>query len=207
MIPERPVFFNQGGARLEGLYAAVQGTRGAVISHPHPLMGGDMRNPLVETLTESLFSGGLSTLRFNFRGVGMSEGIFDGGRGEQEDVLAAITYLERQGIRDIVLAGYSFGAWVDANVILRRNLLSAVLVSPPITLFPFNFGPLREKIGLMICGDRDPYCPPYEAKNAAAHISSRLEIIPDADHFLIGKEADLAAYIDNFVMRLWPKKM
>ena len=206
MIHEQPVFFRRGAARLEGLCAAVQGTMGAVISHPHPLMGGDMRNPVVETLAESLFAGGLSTLRFNFRGVGMSEGVFDEGRGEQEDVLAAVTYLERQGIREIVLAGYSFGAWVNANVILQRNLLPAVLVSPPINLFPLNFELLREKVGLMICGDQDPYCPLDEARNAAAQTCCLLEIIPDADHFLIGREADLTARIDAFVMRLRSKK-
>ncbi len=206
MTHERPVFFSQGAASIEGLHTAVQGTMGAVISHPHPLMGGDMRNPVVETLTESLAAGGLSTLRFNFRGVGMSEGVFDGGRGEQYDVLAAIAYLERQGIREIVLAGYSFGAWVNAKVILQRNLLPALLVSPPINLFPLNFELLRERIGLMICGDQDPYCPLDVARSGAAQTSCLLEIIPDADHFLIGKDADLAARIDAFVMRLRPKK-
>ena len=206
MIQEQPVLFGQEAARLEGLYAAAQGTVGAVISHPHPLMGGDMRNPVVETLAESLLAGGLSTLRFNFRGVGMSEGGFDGGRGEKDDVLAAIAYLERQGIREIVLAGYSFGAWVNATVVLRSNLLPAVLVSPPINLFSFNFELLRGKVGLMICGERDPYCPLDEARNAAAQTSCPLEIIPDADHFLIGKGADLAARVDTFLMRLRPKK-
>lgn len=202
MIREQPVLFGQGVPRLEGLYAAGQGAMGAVISHPHPLMGGDMRNPVVETLAESFFAAGLSTLRFNFRGVGMSEGVFDGGRGEKADVLAAVAYLQRQGIREIVLAGYSFGAWVNAMVIVERNLLPAVLVSAPINLFSFNFELLRGRVGLMICGDQDPYCPLDEARNTAAQLSCPLEIIPDADHFLIGKEADLAARIDTFVMRL-----
>ncbi len=206
MIHEQPVLFSQGGARLEGLYAAGQGAVGAVISHPHPLMGGDMRNPVVETLAESLFAARLSTLRFNFRGVGTSEGVFDGGRGEQGDVLAAVAYLQRQGIREIVLAGYSFGTWVNAMVIVERNLLPAVLVSAPINLFSFNFELLRGKVGLMICGDQDPYCPLDEARNAAAQLSCPLEIIPDADHFLIGKEADLAARIEAFAMRLRSKK-
>jgi alpha/beta superfamily hydrolase len=206
VIHEQSVFFSQGAGRLEGLYTAVQGTMGAVISHPHPLKGGDMRNSVVEILTESLFAGGLSTLRFNFRGVGMSEGGFDDGRGEQEDVLAAVTYLERQGIREIVLAGYSFGAWVDTKVILRRNLLPAVLVSPPIDLLPFDFEPLREKIGLMICGDQDPYCPLDEARNAAAQTSCLLEIVAGADHLFSGKKSELSARIDAFVMRLQPKK-
>ena len=206
MNHEQPVSFCQGTIRLEGLHAAVQGTMGTVISHPHPLMGGDMRNPVVEILTESFFAGGLSTLRFNFRGVGMSEGTFDEGRGEQEDVLTAATYLERQGIREIILAGYSFGAWVNSGVVLQRDLIPAVLVSPPINLFPFNFTLLQGKVGLVICGDRDPYCPLDEARNAAAQASCRLEIIPDADHFLIGKEAELAGCIDGFLTRRLPKK-
>jgi len=206
MNHEQPVSFCRGIIRLEGLHAAVQGTIGAVISHPHPLMGGDMRNPVVEILAESLFARGFSTLRFNFRGVGMSEGTFDDGRGEQEDVLTAVTYLERQGIREIILVGYSFGAWVNSGVVLQRDLIPAVLVSPPINLFPFNFTLLQEKVGLVICGDRDPYCPLDEARNAAAQASCRLEIIPDADHFLSGKEAELAGCIDTFLTQRLPKK-
>jgi uncharacterized protein len=206
MIQERPVFFGQAPSRLEGLYASVPGPMGAVISHPHPLMGGEMRNLVVEILTESLSAGGLSTLRFNFRGVGMSEGGFDEGRGEQEDVVAAVTYLERQEIREIALAGYSFGAWVNAGVILRRSLLPAVLVSPPLKLFPFNFALLRGKVGLLICGDRDPYCPVDEAALAATHASCPLEILSGADHFFYGQEADLAACIDVFLIALRSKK-
>ncbi len=206
MILEQPVSFNRGATRLEGLYTAAQGTMGAVITHPHPMMGGDMRNPVVQTLAESFSVGGLSTLRFNFRGVGMSEGVFDGGSGEQDDVLAAVAYLERQGIRGIVLAGYSFGAWVNTQVILKRNHLPAVLVSLPISLYSLNFELLREKVGLIVCGDRDSYCPLAAARNAAAQISCPLETIPDADHFLIGKEAFLAACIDPFVARLRLKK-
>ncbi len=121
--------------------------------------------------------------------------------------MAAVTYLERQGIREIVLAGYSFGAWVNARGLFSGGTcFPPSLVSPPINLFPFNFELLRGKVGLMICGDQDPYCPLDEARNAAAQASCLLEIIPDADHFLIGREADLAACIDAFVMRLRPKK-
>jgi len=85
-------------------------------------------------------------------------------------------------------------------------MIPAVLVSPPINLFPFNFTLLQGKVGLVICGDRDHYCPLDEARHAAAQASCRLEIIPDADHFLSGKEAELAACIGAFVMRMLPKK-
>ena len=201
MVHERTVFISRGSACLEGLYRAAEGTVGAVLSHPHPLMGGDMRNPVIAVLTESLFTAGLSTLRFNFRGVGMSEGDFDEGRGEQDDLAAAIAYLEQQGIREIIPAGYSFGAWVTAGVLLRRELLPAVLVAPPIKLFPLAFEHLRGKVGLVICGDRDPYCPPDEARIAAAQASCPLEILPGTDHFFSGREAALAARIDAFSKR------
>lgn len=82
-MEEKIVFFGQGNIRLEGLYANAGGAMGAVVSHPHPLMGGDMGNSIVETLAETLFAGGFSTLRFNFRGVGKSTGTFDDGRDKQ----------------------------------------------------------------------------------------------------------------------------
>ena len=201
-MEEKKVFFGQGNIRLEGLYANSGGAMGAVISHPHPLMGGDMSNPVVETLAETLFAGGISTLRFNFRGVGKSTGTFDDGRGEQDDVLAAVSFMEEQGIREILPAGYSFGAWVNAGILNRRNLLPALFVSPPINLFSFDFQTLRGKVGLIICGDQDPYCPIERIKSVAAELACRLDIIPDADHFFQSRENDLAACINDFAMKL-----
>jgi alpha/beta superfamily hydrolase len=102
--------------------------------HPHSLMGGDMWNPVVETVARALFSAGICTLRFNFRGVGGSSGCFDEGRGEQEDLLAALAFLEERGLREIMPAGYSFGAWVSAGVLGRRSLAPAIFVAPPIVI-------------------------------------------------------------------------
>jgi uncharacterized protein len=203
---EQQVFFGSGGIRLEGLYSGSQGALGVVISHPHPMMGGDMRDTVVETLADAFSAGGISTLRFNFRGVGMSEGSFDGGQGEQEDVLAAISYLEGQGAQEIIPAGYSFGTWVTAGVIVRRNLLPAIFVSPPINLFPFDFRLLRGKIGLILCGDRDPFCPLDKARDGAAQISSHLEIISGADHFFQERTEELAVRIDAFVKQVRQQK-
>lgn len=203
-MEEGKVFFGQGNIRLEGLYANSGGAMGAVITHPHPLMGGDMNNSIVEILAETLFAGGISTLRFNFRGVGKSTGTFDDGRGEQDDVLAALSFMEEQGIREILLAGYSFGAWVNASIINRRNLLPALFVSPPINLLSFDFQTLRGKAGLIICGDQDPYCPTEKIKSVAAEIACRLDIIPDADHFFQSRENDLAACINDFAMQPRP---
>jgi len=201
-MEEKKVFFGQGNIRLEGLYANSGGAMGAVISHPHPLMGGDMSNSIVETLAETLFAGGISTLRFNFRGVGKSTGTFDDGRGEQDDVLTAVSFMEEQGMREILPAGYSFGAWVNAGILNRRNLLPAIFVSPPINLFSFDLQTLRGKAGLIICGDRDPYCPTERMKSVAAELACRLDIIPDADHFFQSRENDLAACINGFAIQL-----
>ena len=203
-MEEKTVFFGQGSIRLEGLYAFSGGAMGAVISHPHPLMGGDMGNSIVETLAETLFTAGISTLRFNFRGVGKSTGTFDDGLGEQEDVLAAVSFMEEQGIREILPAGYSFGAWVNAGILNRRNLLPALFVSPPINLFCFDFQTFRGKAGLIICGDQDPFCPTERIKSVAAELACRLDIIPNADHFFQSQENDLAACINDFAMHLRP---
>ncbi len=201
-MQEKKVFFGQGNIRLEGLYAHSGGAMGAVISHPHPLMGGDMSNSIVEILAETLFAGGISTLRFNFRGVGKSTGTFDDGRGEQEDVLAAVSFMEEQGIREILPAGYSFGAWVNAGILNRKNLLPALFVSPPINFFGFDFQALRGKAGLIICGDQDPFCPTERIKSVAVELACRLDIIPDADHFFQSRENDLAARINDFAMQM-----
>lgn len=201
-MSEKQVFFGPPNIRLEGLYANSGGVMGAVISHPHPLMGGDMDNSIVETLTETFLACGISTLRFNFRGVGRSTGIFDNGQGEQDDVLAAVSFMEEQGIQEILPAGYSFGAWVDAGILNRKNMLPAVFVSPPIDLFNFDFQTLKKKVGLIICGDQDPYCPAEKMKNIAAEIGCRLDIIPDADHFFSLREDDLAACVKDFAMKM-----
>ena len=203
-MQENIVFFGQGAIRLEGLYANSGGAMGAVISHPHPPRGGDMLNPVVKTLAETLFAGGISTLRFNFRGVGKSTGTFDDGRGEQDDVLAAISFMEEQGNREILLAGYSFGAWVNAYILTQRKLLPAVFVAPPINLFSFNFQALRGKVGLIICGDQDKYCPTERIESVAAELACHLNIIPEADHFFQTRENDLAECINDYLMQLRP---
>ncbi len=204
-MKEQNIFFGTGDIRLEGLYAPSGGALGAVISHPHPLMGGEMDNPVVEVLSETLNACGISTLRFNFRGVGKSTGNFDEGRGEQDDLLAAATFLEKQGIREILPAGYSFGAWVIAGALNRRYLLPALLLSPPINLLPFHFQALRGKVGLIICGDRDQFCPLEGIKNVASDLSCHLDIIPGADHFFLSRQQDLAACITAFAMPLRPQ--
>jgi uncharacterized protein len=200
---EEKIIFPAGSLNLEGYYAPAGSGRGAVVTHPHPLMGGSLENNVVETLVTTFFHQGYSTLRFNFRGVGCSEGSYDEGIGEQDDVRAAVGFLQQKGIREILLAGYSFGAWVNARVLRREPLLGAgVLVSPPIDLMDFDFSGLAGRIRLMIAGDRDPYCNAARLPEAAGRIGSPVKLLPGADHFYFGREQELSAGL----MELWPGK-
>ena len=201
-MKEERVFFGTGGQRLEGLYAAAEGTRGAVICHPHSRMGGDMDNPVVESVTQALSRAGFSTLRFNFRGVGQSAGAFDEGRGEQADVLSSVAFLEAHGATEVLPAGYSFGAWVITGVLGGKPLSPALFVAPPFAMFPFDFAALHGRVGLIVCGDRDPYCPAAEARAMAAEVSCRLEILTGEDHFFGWGLDKLGACVEAYAVVL-----
>ena len=132
---EERVFFHSGVFKIEGLLDRQYTDRAAVVTHPHPLYGGDMYNYVVETIAEGFRAKGVGTLRFNFRGVGGSRGSYGNGIGEQEDVAGAFAFLAERGKSRIDLAGYSFGAWVSTQAALspaiQERLSRLVLVSPP----------------------------------------------------------------------------
>ncbi len=114
---EEHIFFYSGGLKLEGLLDAHAGQKAVVVTHPHPLYGGSMHSNVVEAVLRAYAGKGYTTLRFNFRGAGASEGVHEKGIGEQEDVGAALAFLREKGKSAIDLAGYSFGAWVNAQVV------------------------------------------------------------------------------------------
>ena len=165
-MKEKPVQFLSTDLTLEGRLAHGDARRGVVISHPHPLYGGDLHNPVVESLVRAYSRRGYTTLRFNFRGVGNSEGRHDEGRGEQADVRAAMSFLAQEGLERIELAGYSFGAWVNALVgcgPVEPDIpvaVSLVMVSPPVAFIDFDaVGPLPG-LKLVVTGSRDDIAPP-----------------------------------------------
>lgn len=197
---EKPVYFSSGAIQIEGLYAANDGGNGVVISHPHPQMGGSMHNNVVEALVEVFFAGGFSTLRFNFRGVGRSEGTYDEGKGEQEDLLSAGKYLANEGKKKIVLAGYSFGAWITVRAMKRCiDFSDVILVSPPIDFLGFDWSGLAGRIGLVVCGDRDQFCPVDSLKRLVDSLECRLELVRGADHFYFMKEKGLKEAIGAYL--------
>jgi hypothetical protein len=189
---EGRVYFKTGDLILEGLFAPAPGAKGAVITHPHSLMGGNMRDNVVMALVTLFHQKRFSTLRFNFRGVGGSEGLYDNGVGEVDDLAAAVDFMTGQGITEIILAGYSFGAVVAMAYLTRQKTSSYnVFVSPPIESMDAAIASLRGTRGLMVCGENDPLCPPRDLKLAADSIGWDLEIVPQADHFYFGQEFQL----------------
>ncbi|OPY84028.1 MAG: Alpha/beta hydrolase family protein [Syntrophus sp. PtaU1.Bin208] len=197
---EEAIFFKSGTLQLEGLYAENAGDQGSIVCHPHPLMGGAMENNVVEALISALFIHGFSTLRFNFRGVGRSEGTYDNGVGEQKDIGAAVSWLKQEGKFNVLPAGYSFGAWVSAKWLQdHENEHPAILIAPPINVMDFDFSPLAGKIGLVVCGGRDTFCAHERMKDIARQIGCRFECIPNADHFFFGRESELIAFINAYL--------
>ncbi len=202
MASEETVFFKAGQVTLEGRYSKGSSGGGAVITHPHSQMGGTMDNNVVEAMASAFQGRNISTLRFNFRGVGRSEGAFDNGEGEQEDVRGALSFLADQAVSNILIAGYSFGAWVNAKLASHREgLPPGIMVSPPIDFLPFETGSLAATGGLVICGDRDQFCPLDRLKAAIDRSGADLKIVPGADHFYMGHEQTvtnlLTEYLDS----------
>lgn len=189
---ENQISFLSEGYSLEGLFNKANSDYGVIISHPHPLYGGDMYNYVVETISDAFRKKGYSTLRFNFRGVGESQGKYSEGIGEQQDILAAIDFFVNQGIKQIDLAGYSFGAYVNAHIDCKL-IRHQVMVSPPVNFIRFDNISKIPCLKLVICGDEDEFA---QASLVQTYLETwnpeaRLEIISDADHFYNGRLREL----------------
>lgn len=186
---EESVRIPAGDLTLEGRLARAAGEKAAVVTHPHPLYGGDMNNNVVEALAVGYARAGFTTLRFNFRGVGRSEGSYDNGQGEMEDVRHAVALLAESGARSIHLAGYSFGAWVNARALDRiPDIREAVMVSPPAGFMDFSFVRPEPRVRLVITGARDEIAEPSLVAQLVPRWNPEavLHVIQEADHFYFG---------------------
>ncbi|UCD81268.1 MAG: alpha/beta hydrolase [Desulfobacterales bacterium] len=191
---EEEIRFSSEDHSIEGLLEKSSETRGVVITHPHPLYGGNMHNNVVMSIARVYRRMGVATLRFNFRGVGASRGSYGDGVGEQEDVRSAIAYLGELGIDRIDLAGYSFGAWVNAHLNCRHEgIANMVMVSPPVAFIGFESVNGIDCLKLIVTGSRDDIAPSdlikqlYPQWNLEAHF----EVISGADHFYGGYTSEL----------------
>ncbi len=187
--------FHSEGYGIEGRLH-VGGERAVVVTHPHPLYGGDMENDVVTAIAAAYQQAGCTTLRFNFRGVGRSEGRYSEGVGEQEDVCAAVAVLRERGYAQVELSGYSFGTWVNALCAgTRLPGIRMTMVAPPAAFM--DFGEVAHLPGLeaVVTGSRDDIAPPDMLQRLTAHWNpeARLEILAGADHFFFGYREALIA--------------
>lgn len=199
---EKKINFTSDGIHLEAMFNKLSASHGLLVTHPHPLYGGDMFNPVVESLVDIYKKKQYTTLRFNFRGVGGSEGKFGGGIDEQSDVLGGIEFLTSQGISSIDLVGYSFGSWVLAHMKeLPEEVSARVFVSPPIAFMPFEDNLSIPKLKLVITGEEDEIAPMHLIKTALGtwNAGARFEVIDFADHFFFGSFPVLEKVVGNFL--------
>jgi alpha/beta superfamily hydrolase len=175
----------------------------AVVCHPHPLYGGTMHNKVVYQAAKALHSRGATVLRFNFRGVGQSGGAHDNGRGEQDDVGAAIDYLatEFPG-QPVLLAGFSFGSWVGLCVGCGDQRVQRLIgLGLPVDNIDMSFLQRCSKPKLIIQGGNDPFGsrPKLEALFAGLPEPKELAMVEGADHFFTGQLDKVAAAMNRWL--------
>ena len=200
---EEKITFESGPCRLEGYWQAGAKGKGVVITHPHPLYGGTMNNPVVETVQSAYRQHGYATLRFNFRGVGGSQGNYDNGMGEQADVRAAIAYVESMNVSAVDLAGYSFGAWVNTGVAADSPtaIKSMMMISPPVGLIEFENVNVLSCLKLVVTGGRDDIAPVNQIRDMLPtwNPDAQFEVIDGCDHFYSGYFEELQSILDRYL--------
>ncbi|MEZ5855806.1 MAG: alpha/beta fold hydrolase [Hyphomicrobiaceae bacterium] len=202
---EKSVTFKAGDVTLEGLLSLPQPAPGVgvVVCHPHPLRGGEMHNNVVTTLVQAFQAAGHATLRFNFRGVGASTGTHDDGNAEQSDVKAAVTeLLSHHAFTTVAIAGYSFGSLVGLKAGADDPRVAKLIgVALPLATRDASFLQAVTKPKLLISGDRDNFSPvdALHSLLAAAAPPKKLHIVPGADHFFGGHEAQAASAATAFL--------
>jgi alpha/beta superfamily hydrolase len=184
-----------------GLRAAV------VLAHPHPQHGGTMHTKVVYQAAKALARIGCVVLRFNFRGAGSSAGSFDEGRGEQDDMRAAIAYM-REHYQDLPLwvGGMSFGAWIALSVGTEDDRVTALIgIAPPLGRHDFRAVAASPKPKFFIHGERDELFPLKEMREfyATAAEPKELVVIDGADHLFDGKVSEVADAIED-LLGDWP---
>ncbi len=202
----KTVIFRGPAGRLEGLWkeASARAPGSAVFAHPHPLHGGTLHNKVVYRASRALASAGYGTLRFNFRGVGLSEGSYDGGRGETDDFRAALDEAQRRGGLPIVAGGFSFGSSAALRAIAGDARVRALIAAGlPLAVEGTDGLPRPRVPALFVAGERDTLGPPTHLKKFVGN-AGEVVVIPGADHFFEGKLREFEDAIARFLAALPP---
>jgi alpha/beta superfamily hydrolase len=183
-LPE--VVLTGAAGRIEGSYSPGKKDAApiALILHPHPKAGGQMNNPVAVQLFRLFMKRGFATLRFNFRGVGRSQGEFDSGVGELADAATALDWLQANNptASQCWVAGYQFGAWVGMQLLMRRPETDGFIsVTPPTNMYDFSFLAPCPASGLILHGSNDTVTPPIEVERVVSKLRTQKGIVIDYD--------------------------
>jgi hypothetical protein len=205
------VYFLGSAGRIEGMYYQSENplAESVLVLHPHPLYGGTMNNTIIYNISKLFVENGFSVLRINFRGVGNSDGSFSNGVGELEDASTALNWLYSYNQRSsrFWVAGFSFGAWIGMQLLMRRPEIERfIAVSPPVSRYNFSFFSPCPIPGAIFQGGNDEIAIP-EATTSLYNktvddgdgVNVSYDIIEDADHFFLGKEQALYEKVDSYI--------
>ncbi|MFA6450158.1 MAG: alpha/beta fold hydrolase [bacterium] len=202
----KDIFFGPDHEKLHGviIHAERDGAPAVVLCHPHPQFGGSMNNNVILGMEAALADADFTTLRFDFRGVGRSRGVYGDGIGEVEDVNRAIAFLAADAsIGGIYIAGYSFGAAVGLKAGAAADRVAALVgVAPPTMMYSFDFLCEYKKPLLLAAGSLDEFCDTDSLRPFAEQQGARIEIIPGADHFFIGNEVKTGGIVRDFLSEI-----
>lgn len=207
-MPE--VIFSGSAGRIEGRFQPGPHKESpiALVLHPHPKQGGTMNNKIVYSLYRCFSDNGFGTLRFNFRGVGRSEGAYDNGEGELADAASALDWLQSTfpSSRNFWVAGFSFGAWIAMQLLMRRPELEGfIAVSPPANKYDFTFLAPCPVSGQIIQGDNDTIVDHKTVETLANKLRAQRGIaidyqcVPGADHFFTNNLNAITQHASNYL--------
>ena len=207
-MPE--VIINGPAGRIEARYhhEPAQTAPVAIILHPHPQFGGTMNNQIVYHLYYTFVRRKFSVLRFNFRGVGRSQGLFDNGPGELADAATALDWMQsfNPDARACWIAGVSFGSWIAMQLLMRRPEIEGFIsIAPPANLYDFSFLAPCPSSGLMVNGGDDRVVSTESVASLVDRLKTQKgvvidhEVVPNANHFFEGKVDALMSVVDGYL--------
>ena len=209
-MPE--IIFTGPAGRIEGRYhpARQKNAPIGIVLHPHPQFGGTMNHQIIYQLYYAFVHRNFSVLRFNFRGVGRSQGSFDHGQGELSDAAASLDWAQsiNPEARSCWIAGFSFGAWIGMQLLMRRPEIEGFIsIAPPANLYDFSFLAPCPASGLILHGSADTITQPIEVERVVSKLRTQKGIVIDYDlvegasHFWVGQlpevEKRVGAYLDR----------
>ncbi len=208
-MPETIISGPEGRIEARYHHSDKKGAPAAIILHPHPLHGGTMNNKVTYNLYHAFARNGFSVVRFNFRGVGRSQGKYNDGAGELSDAASVLDWLQLQNpnTTSFWMGGFSFGSWIGMQLLMRRPEINGfVAISPPVGNFDFNFLSPCPAHGLIIQGDQDSVVSVDNVSKLADKLAKQrnagidYRIILGADHFFRNHMPDLNNHIDDYLV-------